>query len=228
MPWIKPKTGVVDNPFSMLAFDSPSVDMIAVLKNKGVITNIDAYSTLSAKLTSVGVKFDSFNRADSLTSMGSTDTGQAWVGTTGTWGISNNQAYLVTVSGGFDPITIDSGVSDCSLTIKIGAIMVTPGKVIRLVARYTNANNYLMAIITTTDYRLYKNVADAATLLGTYSAIPATGDRVRLDMLGSSVKLFVNGTERLSVTETFNQTATKHGLSSNWPEGKFDNFTVEA
>ena len=39
--------------------------------------------------------YDSFNRANSTTGLGTADTGQSWIPVTGVLGITNNEAYLV-------------------------------------------------------------------------------------------------------------------------------------
>lgn len=174
------------------------------------------------------IVLDTFNRSNSATTLGNTDTGQIWNVLRGMWGIQNNTAYLVTVVDGTDTAVIQSGVSDCKVTMKIGLVMATGGQVMRLVARCSNLSNMLAVVITTTSFILYRKVADVFTSIGTYAAAPLTGDTVTLDLSGSTIKMLVNGVERINVTETFNQTATSHGISTNSLEPRFDDFKVEA
>lgn len=63
-----------------------------------------------------GGVFDSFNRANSTTGLGTADTGQSWVPITGVLGITSNEAYLV--SG--DALSI---IGFGSVTMKVTAFV---------------------------------------------------------------------------------------------------------
>ncbi len=58
---------------------------------------------------------DTFTRADSLTTLGNADTGQAWSAAGGTWGINSNQAYLPSPAN-TNAAWIDGGLSDFVFT----------------------------------------------------------------------------------------------------------------
>lgn len=105
-----------------------------------------------------------------------------------------------------------------------------------LVFRYSDSNNYMYLLIAQKDSPIVdvlvrKVVSGSATDLG-YTRIGLTAGtthalKVRLD--GSSIKAYVDGTEYVNVTETFNQTATRHGLfqdSSGVSDPRWDNFQV--
>lgn len=75
---------------------------------------------------------------------------------------------------------------------------------------------------------LEKCVAGTVTQLGSYSVAP-TVLRIRAD--GTSVQVYINGTSRISVTETVHQNATKHGIGKGPSENvssAIDNFSIEA
>ena len=57
--------------------------------------------------------YDSFDRADSATSLGST-----WVAASGTWGVLNNEAYCVTNTG-TRRVNIDAGATNFSITCQV-------------------------------------------------------------------------------------------------------------
>lgn len=159
---------------------------------------------------------DDFTRADSATTLGN-----GWTTLSGTWGISANQAYLATPSG-TDRAVRDFKLSDCV----IQATFATTGNVQRLTFRHVDTQNELFVSADATQWTLNKRVANVLTTLGTYAALPANGDVVRVVLNGSSITVYINGTSRITATETFNQTATVHGMSTNLNSVRFDNFLV--
>lgn len=168
---------------------------------------------------------DTFNRADSNTSLGNADTGQAWVALAGTWGISGNAAY--SVSGvEYRNAAIDCGVSDGIIKVKFSIT----SRYQRLDFRVTDKDNLLSVSTETSSYLLRKRVSGSWTALGTYSATPANGDVIEVTLTGSNISVKINGTERLSATESFNQTVTKHGLgyhAGGGGDARWDDFSVE-
>jgi len=174
---------------------------------------------------------DSFNRADSTTSLGTADTGQAWTALTGTLGINGNAAYAVVTSNSV--AVIDSGLADGTVQVKLTATA-TGSVMPRLIFRCTDASNYwmLQARGSTGKYQLYKNVAGAFTQLGTDIAVtPTAGDVIQAVLSGSSVTIKVNGVQAATATDAFNSTATKHGIGWAQPTDttqKFDDFSVSA
>lgn len=190
---------------------------------------------------SVPLVLDSFNRADSSTSMGSTDGGSlgalAWtrIGTDGVYGISSNKAYASTPHTP-SPRHIDAGVADgvLSLDITTGASGTIGGLAFRILdnanyvfARYNlnGANNA---------WELYKVVASAFTLLGsTTSAGIAASTTYRLEMTfrGSALTFKVDGVTKASATDSAHSTRTKHGLEGHVVGAaggvRWDNFQID-
>ena len=80
----------------------------------------------------------------------------------------------------------------------------------------TSTNTYYAAVWENAGpwWRLYKLVSGTSTSLGTYSDNPAEGtDRtVKLQMRGTSIKVFVDGTERISVTDSAISDAGRAGI----------------
>jgi hypothetical protein len=81
---------------------------------------------------------DLFDRADSSTTLGSADTGQAWQVLAGTWGIAANQAYsaVATANGA---AVIDCGTPDGVYIVTLA----TKGTAPRIILRAIDASNYL-------------------------------------------------------------------------------------
>lgn len=171
------------------------------------------------------IVLDRFNRADSSTSLGNADTGQTWTATPNPWGITSNQAYSVNTST-TDLVFIDAGVSDAKVSTKI-TFSVNEG----VMFRYTDSNNQFFSRISSTGLGLFRNNAGTPTSLGSYSFSPVVGNvySVMVICSNSSIRVFLDGVERITVTDTFNQTATKYGLrASTSTAGRFDDFYVEA
>lgn len=163
---------------------------------------------------------DSFNRADNSVTPGNADSGQAWV-TQGAsvFGIQSNQLKSGSAASGY--AYIDSGLSDCEVTIKY----VTMFTAQRLLLRWVDVNNEVYLDTSTSTAGLTKRVAGTTTSLGSFPM--AAGDTVRVVMAGSSIKVYLNGVLKQSITETFNQTATKQGVKTSPAFGSiYDDFSV--
>ncbi len=66
-------------------------------------------------------------------------------------------------------------------------------------------------------WQLYKFVAGSATLLGTFTETVADGVTIafRLDMVGSTIKVFTGGIERISVSDTAITAANRAAIRGN-------------
>jgi hypothetical protein len=165
---------------------------------------------------------DSFNRTNSTTTLGTTDSynggsSLAWQNLVGTWGITNNQAYNAGNSANAVSV-VDAGVSDCKVSVTVSNY----SSVWKFIARASNGTNFLCV----TGTSLSKVTNGSFSSLGTIPAF-TTGDVLTFVLNGSSITIQKNGTTVLTVTNTFNQTATMHGLSSNNNTALYDNFQIE-
>jgi hypothetical protein len=165
---------------------------------------------------------DSFNRANSTTSLGTTNSynggsSLAWQNLVGTWGITNNQAYNAGNAANAVSV-VDAGVSDCKVSVTVSAY----SSVWKFIARASNGTNFLCV----TGTALSKVTNGSFSSLGTIPAF-TTGDVLTFVLNGSSITIQKNGTTVLTVTNTFNQTATMYGLSSNNNTALYDNFQIE-
>jgi len=169
--------------------------------------------------------FDGFNRADNALSLGNADTGQTWEALSGTWGISSNRAYRAVLADA----TTDSAVIECNLAdvkISVNVPTVAGAKVARIWIRATDKNNCLMLACSATVFNLYRYVAGTATLKAAGGvAFPEDGI-VTVIAKGDSIKCYINGNLKIAVIESFNNTATKHGIGTNVGTVSFDDFEV--
>lgn len=171
---------------------------------------------------------DSFDRTDSSTTLGNTDTGEAWQTWGGTWGIETNRARLVGTSpsppaGTINRIAyLETGSPDGTLQVTI-ALQATG---LRIPFRAADDANLLWVFPNTTGYELWKTEAGSATELIETTVVPAAGDVVTVAFKGSLIVVKVNGTSILTWASEFNKTATRHGLLSiNVNSGRFDDFS---
>jgi hypothetical protein len=179
---------------------------------------------------------DSFNRTDSNISLGNTDSYNG--GTTKTWGvygpsatlptygISSNQAYMVSNNGGFTNNNfagINIGVSDVTYKVTLATASAACYFVLR-----ASDNNHYVRLSTGNPYTLVTYNNGTFTTISTASVGSATGDVISITLNGTSITVSKNGTEIISATSTFNQTSTIFGFSGQGSTAnRFDNFQIE-
>lgn len=173
---------------------------------------------------------DTFNRADSASSLGSTDgfasaDPAAWTAASGTWGINGNQAYCPSNTS-FGTAWVSSGLSDNITTVTIGNYGDNNHG---FMPRYVDNNNYLLILLAS--YGVYISSYTSGSLTHHVVAGSATtGDTFAARCVGSTIEVFKNGssTAFLTSTVTEHQTATKQGLFNNGTGTKWENFLVTA
>jgi hypothetical protein len=178
----------------------------------------------------VVVVSDTFTRADSATSLGTADTGQAWtlVGTN-IFGISSGQVYSPNATEN-ERAFVDAGVSDCTVEVKIAALAAGGSCGLFLRSAADGATGFNLSPVA-----LFRYTAPSTnTLLASWTALVA-GDTMRVKMSGSTLTVYRDsgstGTfvQVAQVTDATNQTATRHGLRSTSNSGlanRMDNFKV--
>lgn len=177
---------------------------------------------------------DTVTRADNVSSPGVTDTGHTWVvpASSGTWGVNTNKLYLPT-GANRSLVYVETGVADC--TIQCSMYTAGGGGDTRrygLMFRYVDVNNYFYFYwLASGALRCFKFVAGSATQLDTRNLTPTEGNILKVILSGNSIQLFHNGSSLTTLTESFNNTATKHGLY--WEVGgnaantaRWDDFSI--
>lgn len=162
---------------------------------------------------------DDFNRADS------SDLGAGWVEVSGEWSI---------VSGQLSP-----GAAGGTIILRAATAMASNDNSAQVTIAATtaasqgvwcrgNANisdGYLWRNDGTT-WDLFAVVGGSFSMIGTYAAAAAPGDVAKVQAVGSTIKAFVNGVERVSVTDTGVATGTSVGIRSESAGAlRYDNFT---
>lgn len=148
---------------------------------------------------------DSFDRADSAVSLGSTDggrlPGQAWTALVGTWGISGNQAYCPSDADA-SAVVLDAGLADYVVQYTRTGTW-TDGTNLRkldCILRCLDANTLLFLDVAGGNIRLFKRDAGVQTQVGSSVAITGlvngTSHVLKAVCQGLSIHVFVDGTLR--------------------------------
>lgn len=191
---------------------------------------VDDFSVYALTGDDKAIVVDSFNRADNPDSLGTADTGQAWIPMNSKWGISNGTAIRTgSDSNSIQVIAVvDSGVSDGKVTVT-NKVVSSPSKENRLVVRAQNSGNHIQVKAQADRYEIRKTVGGVMTSLGNYATTPANGDVVSAILNGPSIVVFLNGSRILSASDATFQTETKHGIGTYGATSieNFDNFRVD-
>jgi lysophospholipase L1-like esterase len=173
---------------------------------------------------------DDFNRANTTTGLGTAVTGGAWSSNSNVRILGNQ---MVVITGAESVVYLDAAVSDATLqaTFTGSGSGADPG----LIGRLVDANNYWMAFgfgnasSDTTHWAIAKKSAGSFSFPTLTSTLRQTGDVVKLVFSGSTITLYINGTQVGTVTDSSFSTATKYGFRSGFPGSSttsWDDFTV--
>lgn len=163
---------------------------------------------------------DDFNRPDS------TDLGPNWVEVSGDWAI---------VSGQLSP-----GATGGTIILRAAAAMASPDHYAQLTIAATttasqgvwcrgnsNISSGYLWRNNGSSWDLFSVVSSTFTVIGTYAVAASPGDVARVQAIGSTIKGYVNGVERVSVINTAVTTGTSVGIRSDSAGAiRYDDFTA--
>lgn len=179
---------------------------------------------------------DSFNRADSTTTLGDTDgvgTTRTWREDLGTWGISSNRAYVTASASSYATITAAADLDEVSVEVPTwpsGGAWV----LFRTTTDSAAENTHIRWGGTVgSDAALEFVVASAVTRTVTPDVngsdwVLAAGDKLSARCNGSVVEVFINDKLAACVSETTNEDLTGVGMRTTDTAVRFDNFYVQA
>lgn len=178
---------------------------------------------------------DTFNRADSASSLGTASDGiHAWTARTGTWGISSNQAYSPSIGSGpgytGSVATVNAGTGDGFLRLTLPTMRSTVDGA-GIVFRYTDTSNFWVARYAFTSVQVHILKIEAGSLSTFASAAfaaatAADGERLMVELNGTSINLYVEDQLLISTTSSFNQTASDHGLFLTQTGTRLDDLSI--
>jgi hypothetical protein len=163
---------------------------------------------------------DDFNRADSTT------VGNGWVEAAEDWAISSNR-LAAPAAGGTGvivcgtPMATDDNFAQVTIAV---AAAVSCGVWCRGDSAF--GNGYLWRN-DGTSWDLFRNVSGSFTSLATFAGAAANGDVAKVQAIGTTIKAFVNGVERASVTDANITTGKNTGMRCAASASvRFDDFTA--
>lgn len=163
---------------------------------------------------------DDFNRADS------TDLGANWVEVSGDWSIVSNQLSPGSAGG---TIILRAASSMSSNDNYAQAAIAATASVSHGVWCRGNSNissGYLWRN-DGTSWNLFSVVGGSFTLIGTYATAAVSGDVAKVQAVGSTVKAYVNGVERVSIVDTSVSAGVNVGIRSESSGSiRWDNFSA--
>lgn len=163
---------------------------------------------------------DDFNRANT------TDLGAGWVEVSGDWSIVSNQlspgaaggTIILRAAGAMDS-------SDHSAQVTIAATTAASHGV--WCRGNANISSGYLWRNDGSSWDLFSVVGGSFSVIGTYAVAAAPGDVAKVQAVGSTIKGYVNGVERVSVTDTGVTTGTSVGIRSESTGAiRFDDFTA--
>jgi hypothetical protein len=139
---------------------------------------------------------------------------QQWVTKTGTWSVSQYAGGSVYPSAaGTRSVATVTGLAGASGTpIWLGVTFNTSpptGNDSGIVFRMVDLTSYWRAGMS----GLYKVTGSVASLVGSYSTACQPGDRLVVQLNGNNITVYRNGAQVLSTTDTYNASATIHGIA---------------
>lgn len=188
---------------------------------------------LSARRIGVGVSLasDTFTRADSAVSLGSTESPVlAWSALVGTWGISTNRAYNVAATNNAVAV-VTTAASD--VTVSATMAVLSAANTAGVAVRCSDGSNFIWVVgytAASSNVLIVKRVAGADTVIATLTSPSAlaNGDVLSAVCSGNTITARINGVTVGSATDAFNNTAVKHGLTCGAGDAtiRWDNFSI--
>lgn len=163
---------------------------------------------------------DDFNRANT------TDLGAGWVEVSGDWSIVSTQLSPGSSGGTIilrAAAAMDSNDNSAQATIA-ATVIASQGVWCRgnsnITSGYLWRNNGA-------SWDLFSVVGGSFSAIGAYAAAAVPGDVAKVQAVGSTIKAFVNGVERVSVVDTGVATGTSVGIRAESVSGlRFDDFAA--
>jgi len=163
---------------------------------------------------------DDFNRANS------TDLGAGWVEVSGDWSIVSNQ--LSPGAAGGTIILRAAGAMASNDNYAQATIAATTAASHGVWCRgNSNISQGYLWRNDGTSWNLFSVVGGSFTSIGSYAAAAVAGDVAKVQAVGSTIKGYVNGVQRVSVTDTAVNTGTSVGFRSESTNSiRFDDFSA--
>lgn len=232
-------SGAISSTYTLVTADVGSTIAVTVTAFKTGYTDGSATSNATSAIAAIGggggggSLVDTFNRADSSSSIGTpSDAGAAYV-VTGTWGINGNAAYCPGGSAkvyAVRPLSGGTAMANASVEVVVAGSGLDNSAICLI---NTDGSGYVLFISLGGFSQLWK--VDAS---GTFSAISGlgnptvtVGDTVKLVKTGSSLQAFRNGVQMgTTQSDSTYTTVVRGGLYMYQPNTtvRYDSLTLTA
>jgi hypothetical protein len=163
---------------------------------------------------------DDFNRANN------TDLGANWVEVSGDWSIVSNQLSPGAAGGTIILRAAGAMASNDHYAQVTIAATTTASQGVWCRGNSNISQGYLWRN-NGSSWDLFSVVGGSFTVIGTYTAAAAPGDVAKVQAVGSAIKGYVNGVERVSVVNTAVTTGTSVGIRSDSAGAiRYDDFSA--
>lgn len=179
---------------------------------------------------------DTFSRADNPSSLGTTETGQAWEIISGTWGVTNGTMYKSAGSvGSRNHAVVDYGATDMRITAKTPVMGSGPAYPC-IAGRFVDAGNAYFLQFAPNPSVVGRRVGGVNVTILSNLGTTVAGDTMSLslrEVAGSTVvTAYRNGVQIGTYTDTLagRPMGTRGGIFSHsvYTDARFDDFTIEA
>lgn len=194
---------------AFIGYDDVQPDGYASMTSDPSLTFISTPTDTATIVFRASKITDTFVRANNTATMGRTSSGHLWTALSGAWGITSNAGYLVVAGADHRSLATTTVIADGRISMTVNA---PTGA--RLAFRFTDKDNGYYVEAQANQYVLERVVAGVITTIGTYSVTPKSGDQVMASLANASISIFVNGAIAINVSQSFNQTATLHGIGA--------------
>lgn len=162
---------------------------------------------------------DNFNRADSTTVTGWTESGDDWSIKSNTLAPGISTLGIITYSS---PLSTDNHYCEATISVATSSSM---GVYCR--ADGPSFNSGYLWRNNGSSWNLFYNVGGSFTSIASYAAAASNGDVAKIQAVGSTITAYVNGVQRASVTNTQVTTGKYVGIRSEASSTcRFDNFSA--
>ncbi|MEU3507707.1 hypothetical protein ABZ733_07225 [Streptomyces longwoodensis] len=163
---------------------------------------------------------DDFNRADS------TDLGSGWVEVSGDWSIVS-QRLSPGAAGGTIILRAAGAMASSDHYAQVTIVATTAASHGVWCRGNSNITSGYLFRNDGSSWNLFAVVGGSFNNIGSYAAAAAPGDVAKVQAVGSTIKCFVNGVERISVGDSSVPTGTSIGLRSESTSAiRFDDFSA--
>lgn len=165
---------------------------------------------------------DSFNRADSATTLTTTDDGKTWNPlNSSVWGTIGNAAYCPT-PGSSGYAVVASGSANGVLS----TVMSVASDFCGLVLRAFDNNNNLIVERSGANLVIVEHAGGVTNTRATATGgAPANGDTISVEMNGTSLVVKKNGATLITYTSSLFATNTNHGLYAAQSSARYDSIS---